>query len=274
MPSDPGLWSRIEAFELDEAGAAFNFSARLRRENRWSVAFTRRALAEYRRFLYLACVSPRPVTPSEAVDQAWHLHLVYTRSYWEDLCAGVLGRPLHHGPTRGGAAENEKFDAAYRRTLALYREEFGEEPPADVWPPPAIRFRPAGRWRWVDVETVWILPRPSLRRGLAAAATGIGLPAALIFLTQGAALANGRIETAVAIGAGALVALSVAVAVVAARARAMASGQATRRSRDTGSGGCSGAIGGGSTSGSGKCGGSDSDAGGSDGGGGCGGGCS
>ena len=77
-----------------------------------------RAIEEYKRFVFLAMAAGHPVTPLDEVDQVWHLHLCYTRSYWEDLCGEVLRAPLHHGPTRGGAAERARFDDQYRRTLA------------------------------------------------------------------------------------------------------------------------------------------------------------
>ncbi|MEZ6192343.1 MAG: hypothetical protein R3C45_13785 [Phycisphaerales bacterium] len=48
---------------------------------------------EYRRFCYLAIAAGHTVTPSDEVDQAWHLHLLYTRDYWEDFCPNVLGTP-------------------------------------------------------------------------------------------------------------------------------------------------------------------------------------
>ncbi|MEK6230809.1 MAG: hypothetical protein N2A42_03075 [Luteolibacter sp.] len=35
-------------------------------------------MTEYKRFVALAMLAGHPVTPSEEVDQAWHLHLVYT----------------------------------------------------------------------------------------------------------------------------------------------------------------------------------------------------
>ena len=65
--------------------------------------YTDRVIEEYRKFLYLLASAGHPVTPSDQVDQAWHLHLTYTRSYWEDLCEKTIGKPLHHGPTKGGA---------------------------------------------------------------------------------------------------------------------------------------------------------------------------
>jgi hypothetical protein len=136
--SDPELRARIQAFSPDEPGVVFPFSARLARENGWTREHAGRVTREYLRFVYLAMTAGHPVTPSLPVDEAWHLHLTYTRSYWEEMCGRVLGRPLHHEPTRGGEAEEAKFSDWYARTLASYRTAFGEEPPADVWPRPAV----------------------------------------------------------------------------------------------------------------------------------------
>ena len=138
--SRPALWPKIRDFTFD-ADDELPFSARLARENGWSPEKTSLAIEEYRRFLYLVCVSPSPVTPSEVVDQVWHLHLLYTRSYWLMLCGVVLGRQIHHEPTRGGAREREKFHRQYHDTLELYRAEYGSEPPARAWP--SLETRPA-----------------------------------------------------------------------------------------------------------------------------------
>ena len=115
---------------------------------------------EYQRFLYLAMVAGHPVTPSEAVDQAWHLHLVYTKSYWQQLCRDVLGRDLHHEPTTGGAHEGAKFVDWYSRTLESYQTTFGEPPPAEIWPDPARRFANAADGCWIDTSQFWLVPRP------------------------------------------------------------------------------------------------------------------
>lgn len=160
---DP-LWSRLLGFDFDTTGDALTFTGRLARENGWRPAHARRVVEEYRRFLYLAVRAGHPVTPSDAVDQAWHLHLIYSRSYWDDLCAQVLQRPLHHGPTRGGRSEDDRFLADYEATRASYRRCFGVEPPADLWPEPAIRFAPTARWQRVDVSASWLLPKRALRR--------------------------------------------------------------------------------------------------------------
>lgn len=163
------LYQRIEAFDLDEPGAEFTFTQRLARENGWSLAEARRAVAEYKKFAFLAVAAGHPVTPSEVVDQVWHLHLTYTRSYWERFCPDALGTPLHHNPTTGGKAEKAKFADWYARTRASYAWLFGQEPPADIWPEASARFT-EDRQQWVNTARNWIVPKPSLAGLLAVAA--------------------------------------------------------------------------------------------------------
>ena len=76
-----GLWASIEKFEFDTPGVELPFSARLARDNGWSSDFAHRVIEEYRRFLYLSAVAGHTVSPSDEVDQVWHLHLTYTSSY-------------------------------------------------------------------------------------------------------------------------------------------------------------------------------------------------
>ncbi|MCR9245258.1 MAG: hypothetical protein NXI31_09515 [bacterium] len=151
------LQQRLADFEIADPRAALPFTHRLARENGWSPEFGVRVVAEYKRFVFLAMAAGHPVTPSDEVDQAWHLHLAYTRSYWDELCGEVLGRPLHHGPTAGGRAEDEKYHDWYSRTLASYERLFGELPPRDVWPLPDQRF--AGRFQRVDRSAHFVVSR-------------------------------------------------------------------------------------------------------------------
>lgn len=156
------LLQRLEAFELDVQGVSFPFSRRLQRENGWSRAYTLRVIREYKRFVYLAMTAGHPVTPPVDVDQAWHLHLTYTRSYWEHFCGHVLRSPLHHEPTVGGGKEQKKFTDWYGRTIGSYRSIFGEEPPSDIWTPPVVRLGTESRIRQVSERTHWIFRKPRL----------------------------------------------------------------------------------------------------------------
>ncbi|MBV8500148.1 MAG: TIGR04222 domain-containing membrane protein [Paucibacter sp.] len=112
------------------------------------------AIEEYRRFCLLAISGTQLAVPSDAVDQVWHLHLTFTRDYWQRFCPEVLGRDLHHEP--GDAASSALMRERYAQTLACYAETFG--PPPEAWWP-STRERFAARRRSVDLRRHWLLPR-------------------------------------------------------------------------------------------------------------------
>ncbi|GAA4419714.1 TIGR04222 domain-containing membrane protein [Bremerella cremea] len=157
------LWQKLSEFKFDEEGTTLTFAARLARENGWRLGYAQRVVDEYRRFLLLSMVAGHAISPSEAVDQAWHLHLTYTKSYWQKLCGEVLPRPLHHCPTLGGEVETEKFEDWYTKTLESYRTFFQEEPPADIWPPPGKQMESVVDSRWVNATEYFIIPRNPLK---------------------------------------------------------------------------------------------------------------
>ncbi len=160
VAASDALWERLQAWDLDHAETALPFSLRLARENGWSRDFAKRVIQEYKRFCYLAVRTRFPVTPSEQVDQAWHLHLLYTWNYWEEFCPKVLECKLHHGPTRGGTAERAKFRTWYENALHSYMQLFGTAPPADIWPDPEARFVDAGQYQRVNAGKFLLIPNP------------------------------------------------------------------------------------------------------------------
>lgn len=127
------LWQRIQGFSMDANGASFPFSKKLAKEENWSEEFTQKAIEEYKKFVYLCCISPNGASPSETVDKVWHMHLIYTQSYWEDFCPNVLKRNLHHHPSTGGSSENSKHKNWFSETLENYREVFLHDAPEDIW---------------------------------------------------------------------------------------------------------------------------------------------
>ena len=129
---DPDLWARLQAHVFDSADSAAPYSVKLARAEGWSAAYTARVIEEYRRFLYLTQVSDTQVTPCQVVDAAWHMHLTFTRDYWGALCPEVIGKPVHHQPC-AGEEEMPRYRDQFAATKALYRAEFGEDPPADIW---------------------------------------------------------------------------------------------------------------------------------------------
>lgn len=259
------LIETILAFDIDGGAVKLSFAKRLARENQWSLPYAERVIQEYKKFVALAMVSKRQVTPSEDVDQAWHLHLCYTVSYWERLHQ-ILPFPLHHHPTQGGQAEGEKFEDQYKSTLHLYREVFGEEPPSDIWPSAESRFGHDLHWAKVSLSDNLILPKRSLKRlalatgAVAAAFTATGC---VLAASQGPSVGGEFIFFTALAGLGVIVLVALVLKAL------------NRHGRDSGRSDGSSACGGGgcgashSSSESGSDGASD---GGSDGGGGCGGG--
>ncbi|HVU55756.1 MAG TPA: hypothetical protein VHD83_11920 [Puia sp.] len=130
------LWSKIQSFSLDDRTAQVTFSGKLAASRNWTMPFALQAIEEYRKFIFLCCISSKGAAPSGIVDEVWHLHLTYTQSYWIDLCKNTLGRDLHHFPSKGGEEEDSRHQQWYRETLRLYRSVFGVDAPSNIWPAP------------------------------------------------------------------------------------------------------------------------------------------
>ena len=161
------LYSKIRHFQFDEPGTCVTFATRLSMENDWHADYVIRVVTEYRRFIFLAIVSEHPVTPSDQVDQVWHLHLQSTRSYWDRFCNQTLQQHLHHTPTQGGADELEKYVAWYENTLESYRMFFGCGAPVDIWPVTTERFNQIHFVR-VNRDNSWIVSKVIWRNAVAA----------------------------------------------------------------------------------------------------------
>ncbi len=157
-PAQAALWSRIEGHDFEPASHSLTFTGRLARDHGWSMEEARAVIGAYRRFCFLAMITPTPVTPSEAVDEAWHQHLVYSRDYWDVWCGQVLGKPLHHDPTPGGPEAQLLYRRQYAETLALHERYFGPPDPV-IWPATHERFRNLPRYHVVDITRSMVLPR-------------------------------------------------------------------------------------------------------------------
>jgi hypothetical protein len=160
LPQNDPLWQRLQDYQFDDTNSSLTFSTRLTRENGWTKEYTDRVLTEYQKFIYLALKSGHPVTPSEDIDQAWHLHIVYTRQY-NEFCEKILQQRLEHGPTKGGKEEKDKFEEWYEKTLASYERLFAIDAPPDIWPSVRKRFATANFVR-VNEEKSWVLAKGSL----------------------------------------------------------------------------------------------------------------
>lgn len=152
------IWKKIEEFEIDDLGSSFSFTDRLARENDWPVEYTLRAIHEYKKFIFLVVISDGPCTPSDQIDQVWHLHLLYTHSYWIELCKNTINKEIHHGPTKG-AEERNSFKEQYTKTLNLYKSIFNENAPKDIWVDLNERFNNIHFTR-VNRHKFWVFPKP------------------------------------------------------------------------------------------------------------------
>ena len=118
------LWALIEKYPLPFGPEYLNYKLK------WSFEFAALALREYKKFAFLALVSASEITPSEQIDEVWHLHILHTRDY--GIFAKSCGRFLHHSP--GMPSGRPQFNRQYVETQKLYQQVFGEEPPASLWP--------------------------------------------------------------------------------------------------------------------------------------------
>lgn len=147
------LWIRLRDYHFndlvpphlsDKVFAAFGgadastqaFASKVARKLGWSRGFALRAIAEYRKFVFLGITSEFSVTPPKVIDQVWHEHLLFSRGYRE-FCRVVLQRDFdHHPELLPSDTQTAQFQAQYEATLAAYRTEFNRTPPADIWGKP------------------------------------------------------------------------------------------------------------------------------------------
>lgn len=175
----PALWAALSHIRIEMPVDSVRFEAALAAGQSWTLEFAERVADEYRRFLYLAATAGFEVTPSRAVDEAWHLHIA-TPHYEERLCAGILGRPLEHRPATGEPGEEERHHRQYDETLDLYEAVFGQPPPLDIWPDARPRAERKGpRPHPAVVVTSWTAAAAALA---SAAALSVGYPATALVL--------------------------------------------------------------------------------------------
>ncbi|GAA2816370.1 hypothetical protein EDC40_10983 [Aminobacter aminovorans] len=187
--TDPELWNKIAGYDFDDPQAEAPFSVRLARENGWTPGRAKAAIDQYRRFIYLVCISDDMLSPSPDVDKVWHLHLTYTKDYWKRFCDETLAQEVHHYPSRGASEGQGVLRDAYARTLELLSAEFGEDPVAAVWPGVDVRERP--------LLTGALGPGSAV---LPAAEIAFGIALALIVITASLLWSNRVIGDAPAVG--------------------------------------------------------------------------
>ena len=130
--SDPELWERLDKFAIEDLGETVFFS-KLTSENRWSGKTARQAIREYKKFMYLAALTEDRLSPPRAVDRVWHIHLTFTRNYWEEFCPNILGKSVHHDPSPPTREARSRDKEDQKKAQNLYAREFGAKPPRGLW---------------------------------------------------------------------------------------------------------------------------------------------
>lgn len=129
----PGLEEKITAFFKGENAGFLAFSDKIARKHQWTRDFACRAVEEYKKFTFLAVISKFQVTPSKNIDTAWHEHILFSRAY-RDYCSKILRHTLDHHPELFPADQQTiRYSQQFKSTIKLYTQEFGHEPPGDVW---------------------------------------------------------------------------------------------------------------------------------------------
>lgn len=124
----------LEDFQVCSNGDNNIFWQKLTEENSWSLAFSKKAFDEYKKFIYLAKKYGCKVVPSKTIDKVWHLHMTFTKSYWNELCQEVIQMEFHHVPSSQGKDAEFSDNECYEKTKELYEKEFGFAPPSLYWP--------------------------------------------------------------------------------------------------------------------------------------------
>lgn len=153
--TDPARTARILAWAEANPALQRRFRQQLGERCGWSAERCARAITEYLRFCAVAAELGGRAVPSQAVDEVWHLHLTWTRDYWDDFCPRRLGLALHHQPATGGSDERERLRLAYADTLHAYARCFGDPDPA--WWPAFAAARPERRWRRLAIAALGLL---------------------------------------------------------------------------------------------------------------------
>lgn len=82
---------------------------------------------EYKRFIALVVGTGQPQIMAKSVDDYWHAHLLFTRSY-KQMAAALNVRGIDHQPTK---SEEERLAliGGYNVTHDVYTEHFGKPNP-------------------------------------------------------------------------------------------------------------------------------------------------
>ena len=103
---------------------------KLARQKRWTAEFIDETEQLYRQFLALFLLYPeRKISPTHAIDEFWHAHILDTRAYAAD-CEALFGKYRHHYPYSGmtGVFDEMMNEGIRAESRALFKQHFGIDP--------------------------------------------------------------------------------------------------------------------------------------------------
>ncbi|MEX2054002.1 MAG: hypothetical protein WD883_00440 [Candidatus Colwellbacteria bacterium] len=102
---------------------------RIRKDGRVPEGLVDEAVVEFKRFLTLIALGHHQVgMTSEAVDEIWHTHILFTVDYTA-FCDEVFGFYIHHFPD---TSLSPIMPGSGERFFSAYEQVFGKTPPA-IW---------------------------------------------------------------------------------------------------------------------------------------------
>lgn len=131
---------RLDAAKREAIAASFDLSPvkrRYAREFQKTDHEAEKVLAEIKRFLILCSLSSQGLGAGGALDDMWHVFMLFTARY-ENFCHQVCNRFIHHVPEEEfeGTATMHDRHKNYRATVEFYRDVFQQPPDFSIWPRP------------------------------------------------------------------------------------------------------------------------------------------
>jgi hypothetical protein len=146
------ITEEVKEFFGNEANHEKNFNAIVQEHLGCNQVLAQRLIIEYRRFIYLACISDEAM-PSNMIHKVCQIHAYFAKDYTD--FSKKIGKKFickQSIDVVGSIYDEEDFSIIepYIKTMELYRREFGHNPPSDIWPTPVIHTEDGGSSNLID----------------------------------------------------------------------------------------------------------------------------
>ncbi len=112
----------------------------------WNAERLKKAIIEYRKFLYLFGVNTGGVIVpwNDDVDEVWHAHILQMKKYEED-CQMLFGELLYHDTSVKRGTQNHEDGVAF--TSRAYNQSFSV--PANAWRASSVSYDSSSDMPWI-----------------------------------------------------------------------------------------------------------------------------